>query len=96
MSKSKDLINDRNSQWMAALDVAVEAGVLQVCEHHTDGIFRGGRDVQNAYKLANARYTVGEMDMFSSRPEMTDAIKEVVSDHSMDKCSWCAQRQEDD
>ena len=96
MSIVKDMIDDRNHQWMAALELAIKAGVLVNCEHHTDGVFSSGMDVQGAYKHANARYTAGEMDVFSSRREMTDAIKEVVGDHSMDECAWCAKRREDD
>ena len=94
MGRAKDLIVDRGQQWIAVRDIAIEAGVLTFCEHHADGIFSRGADLEGAYRLANARYTAGKMDMFSSRLEMTDAIKEVVADHSMEECSWCARRRE--
>jgi hypothetical protein len=82
-----------------ATDILVEAGVLKPCEDHVDYFKVTGRDVQNAYRLANARFPSGRLPQgFSGRREMTDTIKEAADHHYYPgrECPRCDQLRDRD
>lgn len=80
-----------------ALQIALEAGVLTQCEFHEDYIYEGGEEIESAYKLANHKFSHGEIEgVFSNRREMTDTIKDVVEDHNTaDECYACAKNRDE-
>jgi len=85
---TKSLIDDWEHQEHVARSIAIEAEVMDTCEVHGTA-FVTGLEVENAYRVANARYSSGQYhDVFASRREMTDAIKRVV-DNSYVECSLC-------
>lgn len=80
-----------------AIEIAVEAGVLERCEYHNDAVFRGTEEITEAYKLGNIRFTEGEVsNKFNGRREMTDIIKEVVEEDPADECPFCAKIRDED
>jgi len=91
MSAIKRLIEKREEQRGTAIRIAVQAGVLTRCEHHSDCVFEGGHDVTDAYKLGNYQLKAGMLGgTFGSPREMTDCIKSAVSEHFGDECPRCA------
>lgn len=82
-----------------ATDILVEAGVLKPCEDHVDYFKVTDSDVQSAYKLANARFPSGRLPRgFSSRREMTDAIRDAANHHYYPggECPRCDQLRDRD
>lgn len=80
------------SQNEVATGIAIDAGVLQVCSIHGDGIFTGTHDVEDAYKLGSVRFKAGDDDLkglFSNQRELTDCIQEVVAKCDSDGCGSC-------
>jgi hypothetical protein len=80
------------SQSDAATGIAIEAGVLQVCPIHNDGIFTGPNDIEDAYKLGSARLKAGDADLkrlFSNQRELTDCIQGAVAMWDGDGCGPC-------
>lgn len=92
MGMAKRLLEEHEAKLSAALRIAIDAGALKVCEYHDDCIFDGGVEIENAYKLGNARFSSGKLDgVFETRREMTDCIKEVVEDNYLaEECPLCA------
>lgn len=76
-----------------AIEVAIEAGVLERCEYHEDTVMSTGNDPRDAYRLANSKYAVGANDRRLYR-EFMDAIKQVIEE-SGDWCYSCAKWQEE-
>jgi len=86
----RKLENNERKQAMA-IEIAIEAEVLERCEHHEDCVIKGGQDIEAAYKLGNARFTAGKLeDIFESEEDVTDTIKKVVSDDVPLECPSCA------
>lgn len=92
MGASKRLMEHYEEQERVAIRIAIEAGVLQRCENHSDCVFSGGSDIVGAYKLGNYKFKKDEFkDIFDAPVEMTDAIKKVVQQHeALDECPRCA------
>jgi hypothetical protein len=97
MSASKRLMEQNEEQERVAIRIAIEAGVLQRCEHHAGFYFSGGCDVVDAYRLGNYKFKKGELkDVFETPLEMTNTIKKVVEEnHANDECQRCATIQAD-
>lgn len=92
MSIIKRHMEDMEGRTNLATDIAIRAGVLERCEYCESTVFQGSGDIEDAYKLGNTLFSSGEVsDAFSSRREMTDAIKETVEsgDHAADCCYHC-------
>ncbi len=89
MSFAKRMIELEEQQRDAAIEVAVQAGVLKRCYLHSELYDPLIGDKTAAYKLANYLFSAGKMRMFSDRTEMTDTIKSVVEDTPME-CYTCA------
>ncbi|MEN3111145.1 hypothetical protein ACFONG_04715 [Uliginosibacterium paludis] len=90
------MMEDDEEKRGIAIQIALEAGVLEQCEFHEDCLFEGGEEIEAAYKLGNFKISNGEYgDVFESRREMTDLIKEVVQDNSAEECYSCAKNRDD-
>ena len=90
MSFAKRLLEKQNEQYGVAIGIALKGGVLRQCEMH-EILMEGGKDIENAYRLGNARFTAGELsNVFENRLEMTDAIKKAVQENNSDECYACA------
>lgn len=88
MSGVKRLMEEIETKRYKARAIAHKAGVLTVCEYH-DEAFRSDKDIVKAYKLGNARFAKDSLgEIFASRKEMTDYIKEEVDDANIE-CSIC-------
>jgi hypothetical protein len=95
MSFSKRLIERYEEQERVARRIAVQAGVLKHCDLHPDYIVSADAELQDAYKLGNAKFTRGELrEFFDERNEMTDAIKKVVQNSAIE-CFVCAKMLEE-
>lgn len=89
MGMQKRLLEEYEEQRSVAEYIAIEAGVLSVCELH-DEIYAPGNDIEDAYRYGNSKFTKGDLACrFEDRKELTDVIKDVVTD-CPDKCSRCA------
>jgi hypothetical protein len=88
-----DRLGHSEAQHNAAIAIAIETGLLQTCPIHEDTIIQGSNDVlEDAYKLASARFKSGDKDLtrlFSNQMELTDCIKEVVEISGEDECGSC-------
>jgi hypothetical protein len=90
MSLVKRSLEYHQSKQEAALAIALQAGVLSVCAVHEDTVIEGSGEVEDAYKLGNAKFTAGELQsIFDSRREMTDYIKAVVEENADGECNQC-------
>jgi hypothetical protein len=97
MGVAKREMEDHEAKFGAALDIAIQAGVLEQCEFHDGCIFELSGDLDAAYKLGNSRFTAGKLNgTFASRREMTDLIKEAVESNSADECPSCAKVRDED
>jgi hypothetical protein len=89
MSQTKRLLERAEMQGDVALKLALQAGALRKCEFHGD-FFAGAEDVQWAYRLANSKFSKGELrDAFDTPREMTDTIKGVVDFYPAEECPRC-------
>jgi hypothetical protein len=88
MSEAKRLLAHFEEQQWVAKGIAIDAGVLRVCEFHGEA-FESDPDREPAYRLGNRRFSAGKMEgIFESRHEMTDAIKSAIEDQP-DECVSC-------
>jgi len=86
MSGAKRLMEEMDEKRRRAATIARRAGVLTVCGYH-DEVFRSEKDVVEAYKLGEARFLKDSLgEIFDSRREMTDYIKDVVEDANFECC----------
>lgn len=75
--------------------IAVDAGVLARCEIH-GAVWEVAFIHEDAYKLGNAKFSKGALNNhFTSRRELTDAIKEAIDQSGMDGCPYCAEALKD-
>jgi hypothetical protein len=97
MGATKRLIEKHEEQYRLSVGIALQAKVLQACEFHTDIIFDGPNEIEDAYKLGNYKFSKGEMTgVFKGRTEMTDSIKHAVEDnHGPESCWACAKMLDD-
>lgn len=76
MSGAKRLMAAIEKKRGKAIGLALKARVLKRCEYHEE-IFEGDGEIVEAYKLGNARFEKDALgEIFDSRTEMTDYIKE--------------------
>ena len=71
-----------------ATDIAREAGALKECELHRNILVNQFTDDSEVYKYANAKFTAGETG-FATRRDLTDTIKELIDEASVDGCPEC-------
>ncbi len=91
MGRIKHMMAEHENKRQFALEITIEAGVLETCEFHEDVVFEGRNDIEEAYRLGNKKYTDNKLSgVFASRREMTDFIKSVVEEHLAEECYCCA------
>ena len=96
MGRAKNEMMRQESLLGEATGIAVDAGVLERCEFHSEIVWDLSGDREDAYKLGNARFSKGELlNHFESRRELTDAIKDAIEQSGMDGCPRCAKMLED-
>jgi len=94
MGVTKRMLEQREELEQLALTILCEAGALEECDYHSGTYFDGGDDVEEAYKLANARISANEIDLPDdvSRRDFTDIIKGVYEFNSgPDSCPRCTE-----
>jgi hypothetical protein len=71
-----------------ALEVCIEAGAIDECEYHEGIYFSGDEEVQEAYKVANAKITKGQIGLPKrmSRRDFTDLIKGAYDENAASYC----------
>ena len=80
--------DEMDDQRLEAVEIAVAAGALKRCEFHDEAYDHGG-DREAAYRVASARYRDDELRChYSSRLELTDAVKEAI-ESAPDSCWLC-------
>jgi hypothetical protein len=92
MSLTKRRLEEREELEQLALSILCDAGALEECDYHSDTYYDGGGDVEDAYKIANARISANEIDLPDdmSRRDFSDIIKSVYENHSgPDGCPAC-------
>jgi hypothetical protein len=90
MSGAKRLLEEHETRFDTAIQIALAAKVLQRCEFHGE-ILEGPAEITDAYRLGNARFSRGQFaEVFRSPREMTEAIKSAVEDYVSDECPRCA------
>jgi hypothetical protein len=90
MGVAKRLLEAQEAKHVRAMDIAIKARVLRVCEHHDEVFLSHEEEIVGAYKLGNARFQKDSLgETFDNRREMTDYIKEVVDDAAVE-CWQCA------
>ncbi len=96
MGGAKQMMEEHEGKLGVAMELALEANVLEKCEYHDDCIYAGSEDIESAYKLGNYKLSNGELEaVFKDRREMTDLVKEVVEDHQGDECFACAKNRDE-
>ena len=96
MGGAKDLMMETEDLRRQARSFLVGIGTLDACEFH-DFVYEGDRDLERAYRVANALITKGELDIGRhTRREFTDAIKYEVEQHIAEECGWCAKHRDED
>jgi hypothetical protein len=94
MGVLKRLMLEQDEMKSVAADVAQAAGLLGNCEHHPDIVLdltvESLISFENAYKIANARISKGEIELplSMSRRDFTDLIHEVVKESPWE-CPSC-------
>jgi hypothetical protein len=93
MGAAKEMMLQREGMTGIAEEVAIAAGLGERCEMHSDVFMSDFPDedlLVEAYKIANARITKGEIGLPSmmDRRDFTDLIKEVV-EQAPDFCPEC-------
>jgi hypothetical protein len=92
MSFWKNKAMEEQEQYEWARSLLCEVSALEECENHPGNFFEGPDDIEEAYKLSNARITSGEIILKDgqSRRDLTDLIKAVHADNSgLDSCPEC-------
>ncbi|MDF9778019.1 hypothetical protein [Pseudomonas baetica] len=84
--------DDREELRGVAESIARRAGAITECEVH--GELLDNDCAEEAYKLGNKLFDTEFRGVFSSRLEMTDAIKEVIDDAGWD-CGMCEKNASD-
>ena len=90
MSLSRFQIESLQERWDEAIEIAIKGGALQRCKYHEHVVLDVFGDPETTYKIANAKFTSGELQAeFASRRDLTDTIKAVIDDANLE-CWACA------
>jgi hypothetical protein len=91
LSLTKRLMEEWQHKVAVGKGIAIDAGVLAVCEIH-EIVYDGGVEIERAYMLGNARFTAGKLnEVFADRRDLTDAIKKAYEENCGDGC-WICQK----
>lgn len=88
MGEAKELHMREQGKRDIAMELAMTAKVLLRCPVHEDYIFLGSRDIEEAYKLASARFKRGQLNEFESQREVTDLIRAIVEGYTDMPCPY--------
>jgi len=94
----KNRAGEQEGEYNWARELLCEVKAFRQCDVHGT-YFDGPNDVADAYKLANARISSGELklDEGQTRHDITDLIKAVYDDNSaLSKCPVCQKNFERD
>ncbi len=87
--------DEHEAKLAAALEIALDAGVLDRCMAHRF-VFEGPGDIQQAHELGGGRLSTGALgSIFESHDEMSEFINEIVVDHKVEECPRCAEEGEE-
>jgi hypothetical protein len=88
MGAMKRLMEEHEQQLDVGRQIAIEAGVLELCEFHEVAVYNN-RNVERAYRLGNTKFSAGALrGVFDTRREMTDAIQKAVEESAIE-CYFC-------
>jgi len=98
MGRAKEEMLARDGLREHAIRLLVEVDAIQECEIHDECYTEGTGDVEEAYKLANARISSGEIELLPgmTRRNFTDMILEAYNENSSDECPYCAKNRDSD
>jgi len=89
MSMAKRQMERQEDQERVAASIALEAGVLKICEIHEE-IYTNYGDEEEAYIRGEELFNKRELQgLFSDLEELKDAIKHVIENSGME-CGRCA------
>lgn len=92
MGGAKREMEDQQDRYNEGVALCLEAGVLEQCEFHEGAYYQGNAELEDAYKLANAKVSRREYGepTAEKRKSLTDGIKEAYDDNSgSDRCYQC-------
>lgn len=75
-----DLMGGSEQAYQEALNIALQAEVIQRCEVCGDDVCVKELDPEAAYRLGSAKFKKGELQSFGSQKEVTDEIESVFND----------------
>lgn len=90
MSLVKRMMERDEELGRLAISLLLETRALEECEIHAGTYYEGDGDVQEAYRLANARISRREIELPDgvSRRKFTDIIKSAHQDNSGADCCY--------
>lgn len=91
MSGAKRLLEQMEERRDTAIDIAIAAKVLRVCEYHGDVVLLvDGADERLAYAIGNSRLNKGDYaNVFESPKEMAESVKAAIDEHALYDCPRC-------
>lgn len=97
MDDTKRMTTEENDKkYEAAKKIALDAGVLKECEYHKGCFFKGDKEINKAFAMADDQYLQGKYGQdFRDKKDMTDTIIEVIGKYSSEKCSSCGHSYEE-
>lgn len=73
-----------------ATEIAAACGALHFCALHLTGIYRGDCPAEQAIRFAAEAYDRdGLSEIFSTREELLDFVRDVVREHDRNDCLIC-------
>ena len=67
MGFTKRMIENQEAQNGEAIAIAIAGGALRRCDYHSEIVIDQHTDPTDAYKIANARFTSGELAVYRTR-----------------------------
>ena len=81
MGFTKRMLENQQEQNEEAIEIAIAGGALRRCDYHSEVAINQYTDPTDAYKIANARFTSGELAAdYANRRELTAAIAAAIED----------------
>ena len=83
MGITKRQMEEDEARHQMGIELCIEAGALEECEYHPGSIYSGDEEVEEAYKLANARASKGQIEISErfTRRDLTDYVKKAYEDN---------------
>ena len=75
MGFTKRMLENQQEQNEEEIEIAIAGGALRRCDYHSEVVINQYTDPTDAYNIANARFTSGELAAdYANRRELTDAM----------------------